>query len=223
MPENRRLLQELPDLQERDRQLVAYEIHDGFVQQATAALLHLRAFREMHNRDAEEAWTTFDAAVRSLKESIDEARRLMAGLRPPVLDRAGVVAAIDHLSREVDGGDGPQIEFSHAVEFDRLSPLLETTIFRIAQESLTNARRHSQSEKVRVSLVQQGDRVRLEVQDWGVGFDPERVDKSRFGLQGIRERAAMVGGTVTIETSPGSGTRVVAELPLEEVGVKGEG
>lgn len=223
MQENRRLIQELLDLQERDRQLVAYEIHDGFVQQATAALMHLRAFREMHGRDAEEAWETFDAAVRSVKESIDEARRLMAGLRPPVLDEAGVVAAIDYLSRDVHGGGTPQIEFSHAVQFDRLSPLVETTIFRIAQESLTNARRHSRSEKVRISLVQQGDRVRLEVQDWGVGFDPERVDNSRLGLQGIRERARMLGGLATIETSPDNGTRVVAELPLEQAEERGEG
>ena len=114
----------------------------------------------------------------------------MAGLRPPALDEAGVVAAIADLARDADQREKPKIEFSHSVEFDRLSPVLETTIFRIVQES-------------------------LQVQDWGAGFDPEKVDRSRFGLRGIRERARLLGGRAAIETSPGQGTRVVVELPLE--------
>jgi len=209
-----RLLRRLLDIQERDRQLVAYDIHDGFVQKATAASLHLQAFRELYGENPAEAWRNFDAAVRALGEGIHEARRLIAGLRPPILEKAGVVAAIDSLSHEVNERGAPKIEFSHAVRFDRLAPLLETTVFRIVQESLNNACRHSQSEKVRISLVQVGDRVRLEVQDWGIGFDPETVDKSRFGLEGIQERARLVGGHASIESSPGEGTRVVVELPV---------
>lgn len=214
MPNEQRLLSQLLGLYERERQLVAYEIHDGFVQKATAALLHLQAFRELHVRNAEEAWRSFEAAERALSQGVDEARRLMAGLRPPALEEAGVVAAIDYLSRESGGREGPKMEFFHAVRFDRLPPLLETTLFRIAQESLANACRHSRSEKVRISLVEVGESVRLEVQDWGIGFNPETVDETRFGLRGIRERARMLGGRVAIETSPCKGTRVTVELPL---------
>jgi signal transduction histidine kinase len=195
--------------------LVAFEIHDGFVQQATAALMHLRAFRELHDRQTEQARKELDLAVASLEEGIAEARRLMTGLRPPVLEEAGVVAAIDDLAREADRREEARIDFSHAVRLDRLSPVLETAIFRIAQEGLNNACRHSRSEKVEISLVQDGDRVHLQVRDWGVGFDPEKVDPSRFGLRGIRERARLLGGQAVIETSPGQGTRVAVEFPVE--------
>jgi two-component system sensor histidine kinase UhpB len=209
-----RLLRRLLDLQERERQWIAFEIHDGFVQQATAALMHLQGFRDLLQRDPEQAWKTIDAAVRSLSEAIAEARRLMAGLRPAVLEESGLVAAIDALARE-SGQGGPQIEFSHAVQFDRLAVPVETALFRIVQESLTNACRHSRSDRVRIQLDQVGDRVHLKIEDWGIGFDPENVDESRLGLRGIRERARGLGGRATIDSSPGEGTRVIVELPVD--------
>ena len=82
------------------------------------------------------------------------------------------------------------------------------------QECLTNACRYSRSPKVRVELAQVGGRLRIEVQDWGVGFDPEQVRNDHFGLQGIRERARLLGGASTIEAAPQQGTHVVVELPL---------
>ena len=208
-------LREWLELSERERQLVAYEIHDGFVQQATGALMHLQAFRELRDRAPEQASKALDLAMASLEEGIREARRLMAGLRPPVLEEAGLVAALDDLARDANRREQAEIEFSHSVQFDRLSPVLETAIFRIAQESLTNACRHSGSEKVQISLAQDGDRVHLEIRDWGIGFAPEKVDQSRFGLRGIRERASLLGGRAAIETSPGQGTRVAVEVPVQ--------
>ena len=141
----------------------------------------------------------------------------MAGLRPPALEEAGVVAAIDYLSRESGGREGPKMEFFHAVRFDRLPPLLETTLFRIAQESLANACRHSRSEKVRISLVEVGESVRLEVQDWGIGFTPDEVEDERFGLAGIRERARLLGGNTTIEGHFHPGTNPFACLSPEQM------
>ena len=216
--EQQRPVRQWLQLSEQERQLVAYEIHDGFVQQATAALMQLQAYRELHDRQPEQAGRAFDLAMASLEQSIGEARRLMAGLRPPVLEEAGVVAAIDDLVRAAKQRETAEIDFSHAVRFDRLSPILETAIFRIAQEGLTNACRHSQSERVQISLAQDGDRVHLQVRDWGVGFDPQNVDPSRFGLRGIRERARLLGGQAVIESAPGQGTRVAVELPLEPRG-----
>jgi signal transduction histidine kinase len=110
----------------------------------------------------------------------------------------------------------PVVEWSHEVQFRRLAPPLETALFRIIQEGLNNACRHSRSERVQVRLFQQGDRLRLEVIDWGKGFEPERVDENRFGLAGIRERATLFGGELTIETGPGKGTRITVELPVVE-------
>ena len=143
-----------------------------------------------------------------------ETRRLIAGVRPPVLDEAGVVEAIGHLVNELRRQKGPQIEFLNIVHFDRLVPVLENTIYRICQEALTNACQHSKSDRVRVTLLQRKDQIRIEVQDWGVGFDTKNTPKNRYGLEGIRQRAKLLGGKCSVRSKPGQGTRVVVELPV---------
>jgi signal transduction histidine kinase len=108
------------------------------------------------------------------------------------------------------------IEWSHRGNFDGLAPPLETTLFRIVQEGLANAPRHSGSRKVRIALVQNGRRIRAVITDWGCGFDPQKVARNRFGVRGICERAKVFGGRATIESVPGRGTRVVIEMPFVE-------
>jgi signal transduction histidine kinase len=93
---------------------------------------------------------------------------------------------------------------------------LENAAYRIVQESLANACRHSKSNRVRVSLLQRGDRVRIEIRDWGAGFDPQTVQANRFGLEGIRQRARLLGGKCSIRSAPGKGTRITVELPVVE-------
>ncbi len=147
---------------------------------------------------------------------MDEARRLIGGLRPPILDESGIVAAIEYLCSERRQSGQSQIEFVVRVQFHRLAAPLEVALFRIVQECLTNACRHSQSPKIRVELSQLENRVRLTVQDWGVGFDPQEVKGERFGLRGIRERVRLLGGAADINSSPGKGTIITVELPLLE-------
>lgn len=103
------------------------------------------------------------------------------------------------------------------MRFHRLAPPLETTVFRIVQESLGNAYRHSRGDKIRVGVTEVGKRVRIEVEDAGVGFDLGKVDPARFGLPGIRERTRLFGGSATIESVPGHGTRIAVDLPIVEV------
>ena len=143
-----------------------------------------------------------------------EARRLISGVRPPILDEQGVVAAVDHLVNEERRKNGPRIEYLSKVEFNRLAPIMENAVYRIAQEALANACRHSRSKKIKVVLVQHGDQLRIEVQDQGVGFKLEDVEERQFGLSGIRERARLLGGQTTIESEPGKGTRIAVELPI---------
>jgi len=207
-------LQHMLDLLERDRKLVAYEIHDGFVQLVVGAQMLLQAYRQQQAVDPEEANETFDAGLQLLAEGIVEARHLIGGLRPPFLDEAGVVAAVEYLVGEASRRGGPRIEFVHDLQTERLDPRLEVAIFRILQESLNNALAHSRSDRVRLALVQAGNSLRIEVEDWGVGFDPAQVKPDRFGLEGIRERARLFGGQLVLDTAPGKGTRIVVELPL---------
>lgn len=208
------LLRQMVTTQDRDRKLLACEIHDGLAQQLAAAQMFLTSFRELLPAEPEKAWKAFEGGLESLSQGLAEARHLISGLMPPALEQLGVVAALEQLVREVEASDGPHVEFISQVQFDRLVSPLENALFRIVQECLTNARRHSQSSKVLVRLTQRGDRVRLEVRDWGVGFAPAQVPKDRFGLQGIRHRARLWGGRVHIRSVPGRGTRVLVELPL---------
>jgi signal transduction histidine kinase len=209
-----RLLRRMLELQERERRLVAYEIHDGFAQQLTGALYRLQAFRETLARDSAKAWQDFDSAARMLARAIDETRRLISGLRPPILDELGVVEAVEYLvcERRLEGG--PEIEFEHDLACPRLAPPLQNTVFRIVQESLSNACRHSRSRRIHVALRESDGRIHISVRDWGVGFNPDDVQRQRFGLQGIRERVRLFDGRVVIESAPNEGTHVSVELPL---------
>ena len=210
------LLRKSLELHERERQLVAYEIHDGFAQHLTGALLQLQVVEQLSENNPLEARRALGIGMQSLQESIREARRLMNGLRPPILDESGIVAAIHYLICESQQRGKPGVEFGQNVESRRYAPPLETAIFRIVQESLTNAQRYSESDTLRIDLVRSSDRLRLEVEDWGVGFDPDGVGESCFGLEGIRERARLLGGKAVIESASGKGTRITVDLPLVE-------
>jgi PAS domain S-box-containing protein len=210
------LLRQVLELHERERRLMAYEIHDGFAQQLAGAMFRLQGFREMHILNPEKSWEDLEVATTLLGRAIVETRRLISGLRPPILDESGVIDAIEYLVCERERQDGPRIEFTHNVAFHRLAPPLESALFRITQESLQNAFRHSRSEKVRIELTQIDGRIRLDVRDWGVGFSPEYVEEQRFGLQGMRERVRLLDGSVTIDSAPGKGTHIAVELPLVE-------
>lgn len=209
-----RLLHDMLDLHERDRKLVAYEIHDGLAQQLTAALYRLQSVDMLRDRDPIEGRETFDEGLRLLRQAMVETRRLISGLRPPVLDELGVVAALDCLIGEKQQNGCPAIEFVHDPELERLAPPLESSVFRIIQECLTNACRYSQSKKIRVELRQSEGRVRIEVQDWGVGFDPAQIESGHYGLRGIHERARLLGGNVTVNAAPQQGTHITVDLPL---------
>ena len=220
LAKERRLLKEMLELQELERKLVSYEIHDGLAQQLAGAQMRLQAFSQPRNQMPEAARKAFDGGLQLLAEAMNETRRLISGLRPPILDESGVVTAVDYLVQELNGREELEIEFHHDVQFDRLAAPLEAAIFRIVQESLSNACRHSQSEKVRVELTGKNSLARIEVRDWGVGFDPDNVDRNRYGLQGLRERARLFKGRTTIDSAPGKGTRIVAELPIPTEGEK---
>jgi len=208
-----RLLRELIDLQERERKLIAYDIHDGLAQQLTGALMRLQAFGPPEAGDLDRIQSTCNELKEALGACLGEARRLISGLRPPILDELGIVAAVDYLIDEHRQQGGPDIELVADVRTDRFPPPLESAIFRIIQESLTNAVRYSQSEKVRVELRETDLLLHIEIQDWGIGFDPTGATANRFGLQGIRERVKLFSGTVVIDSAPGKGTRITVDLP----------
>jgi signal transduction histidine kinase len=208
-------LKHLLQSSDHERQLIAYEIHDGLAQQLTAAIMYFQNSSRLQGQDDERAAVAYDTGVTILRQSLAEARRLISGVRPPILDEFGIVAAINHLIHDCQAKhDAPEIAFYSEVDFDRLTPILENAIYRMVQEGLTNALAHSKSARVQVDLVQEDEQVRLRIQDWGVGFRTEEVMESCFGLEGIRERARLLQGIATITSAAGEGTSITVDLPI---------
>gem|GEM_PF-688488 len=211
--QDQQFLRNMLKAHERDRKLMAYEIHDGVVQDITAGLWHLEALVSSLAGLDPDVKLKFDVVLNLLRRSIGEARRVLSGLRPPILDEAGIVMALQYLVAEQAVPGELEIHFAHDVHFARLDPLLEGTIFRIVQESLTNIKRHSGAHVAEVRFTQQGDRLQLLIRDFGRGFVMSNVPADRFGLEGIRKRAALFGGHSQFESTPGRGTRITVDLP----------
>ncbi len=209
-----RTLRHLLQSSDHERQLIAYEIHDGLAQYLTGALMQFDAYRHLQSTTPKEAAKAFEAGTTMLRQGHFEARRLISGVRPPILDESGILAAIAHLVAEQRRQPGPKIEFHSEVSFERLLPTLENAIYRIVQEGLTNAYKHSKSDRVRVELVEHDDHLCIRIQDWGIGFDPAAVEDKGYGLEGIRERARLLGGSTVVESAPQHGACITVDLPL---------
>ncbi len=204
----RRALEQL----EEDRKLVSYEIHDSLIPYITGALMHLEAWAARRQLD-EPSQKQLQEVFQLMRTAVVEARQLISGLRPPVLDDQGIVAAIGYLIHE-HPTLAAQARFEHRLQVDRLPPAMETAIFRIVQEALNNVAKHSGSKRVLVQLLQQGEELLVQVQDWGRGFDPARGGSGGHGLRSMRERAELLGGKLEIVSRPGQGTLLRVRLPL---------
>ncbi len=209
-------LRKLLEMNEFDQRLVAYEIHDGFVQPATAALMNLQAGLSTYKNDPDKALENVVRGLQLLQESISQVRSLISGLRPIVLEDQGLVAAVEYLIHDAESRTEIPIIWSHQVQFVRLAPALELSLFRIIQEALRNALRHSHADRVDVALTDSGSRIYARIQDWGGGFDTSVQKADHFGLEGMQERARLFGGVIRIQSTPGQGTSVTAEFPLIE-------
>ena len=196
--------------QDQQRQLVTYEIHDGLVQYATVALMQLESIRD----DVTSAMlaTQLDNVLSVLRKTVNEGRRIINGLHTPVLDDCGVVAAVQQLIEEEERAH-VQVEFVADDNLGRMAPNIEAAVYHVTQEALTNVYKHSRSQKVRVELARRGDRVHLEVRDWGVGFDLPERPRGVHGLRSMNERRRIAGGCCTIASATGSGTQIILDLP----------
>jgi len=206
-----RVLRTLLTLQDKERQLVSYEIHDGFIQDVIGAHMLLQTVN-VHDSP------TLQEVRRLLVKAIREGRRMIGELRPMIIDEMGIVQAVQFLINEQNAASDTdrEVEFICRGDFQHTLPTLEGVIFRVVQEAITNVRRHSSAKSAMVRLTAvPPDHVVIEINDNGVGFDTSQVvPDDHFGLEGIRERARLFGGTTKIESAPNEGTRVTVKLPL---------
>ncbi|GEM89813.1 sensor histidine kinase [Oceanithermus desulfurans] len=203
--ERRRLLQALLRAQEEERGRIAKDLHDQVGQSLTALRLGLEAL--------EPAPPTLHALKRLVETTLSDVRRIGRELRPAALDELGLEAALRRMVQEMAGF--AEIESDVFVHCSRpLPPELETVLYRVAQEALTNVVRHARAKHVSVLLKEHNRHVQLVVEDDGTGFDPRRVSESSSGLIGMRERVELVGGELVVESNAGEGTSIYARVPL---------
>jgi len=204
--------------QERERQRVARELHDQTGQALTHEIISLDLLLERTSEP--KSREQLEAVKRTLEETLEEVHRMSQDLRPSVLDDLGLVPALRTLARQRSGS-----KVSVHVEGlrDRLPAPIETALYRIAQEALTNANKYARASHIDIDVQSlDGSGVRLRVRDDGVGFDPDSIPepegpgRAGLGLFGMRERATLLRGTLEVHSAPSRGTEIIAQLPLED-------
>jgi len=209
----RALSQRLVDVQEAERRFVARELHDEIGQMVTG----LKLLLETSLRPATAAEQQgLDEALQLINDLMDRVRRLSVDLRPQMLDDLGLLTALEWHFQRYRKQTGIQVHFKHTPLPGRLSSQLETAIFRIAQEALTNVARHAAVKEVQVRLWKNDERVGIQIEDSGVGFhwSGNSLERVSTGISGMKERAELLGGEFTLDAAPGQGTWVTVELPV---------
>ena len=199
--------------QELERRRLARELHDETGQALTSILLGLKALEERPEDPASRA------ATQELRElvvsTLQDVRRLAVELRPSALDDFGLVAALERLAASFAEQTGISVDFQTALADERLPEEVETALYRIVQESLTNVVKHAQARRVSILLARKDGAVKAVVEDDGQGFDPAEQTDGGYGLMGMRERLALLGGRLEVESGRDGGTTIAAEVPVQ--------
>jgi signal transduction histidine kinase len=216
--QTRILSHRLLEIQEAERRYIALELHDEIGQALTGLKIGLK--RTESARTLESALTLLQENTPTVEELINKVRNLSIELRPPILDDIGLSAALDWYVNRLSDKAGLKAVFHTDFTDERLSPILELTCFRITQEALTNAVRHSDAKNVYVDLEKINGDLHLTIRDDGKGFktDQSRVKALKgqsFGLLGMQERATLAGGRLELTSEPGKGTVIHAYFALE--------
>ena len=205
--------------QEADRARVSRDLHDDIGQALTSVLLGLRLIEEPLQLAAGETYDV-GARVDELRELVADAlrrtRHLAFELRPTVLDDLGLAPALARLATEVSERSGVIVDaiVDTVPALQDVPPVIVTTVYRVVQEALTNVVRHAHAKTASVVVTSAENRLRALIEDDGIGFDPTQSPHGHLGLNGMRERAELVGGTVQFVAAPGKGTTIVLEVPL---------
>jgi signal transduction histidine kinase len=203
-------VEQLAVSQERNR--LARDLHDTLSHSLSALAVQLEALRALLAHDPAAAQDAVGEISALARHGLDESRQAIRSLRTGPVEAVGLSGALRESLRGLQERIGIQVDYSVAGQARDLTADEVSTLFRIAEEALTNVERHAGAQHVRVRLEYAADRTELTITDDGRGFDPENVDPAHFGLAGMRERAAMIGATLTARSAPGGGTEIWCSL-----------
>ncbi len=213
----RTLSERLVAVQETERAHLARELHDEVGQMLTSLSLALTVNERMSPELLRERVLQVQRQVNQLTAQV---RTLSLNLRPPMLDDLGLLPALVWFTRRYSDQTGIQVQLQHAGLDNTISTAMAATVYRVVQEALTNIARHAAIKRALVQVWSTGEVLNLQVVDHGQGFDVSAAlnDQRSSGLIGMQERVRLAGGTLSVESAPGEGTRVMVELPLPNVG-----
>lgn len=221
--ENQRgeLFRRIVAAQESERQRIARDLHDETGQALTAIGMGLRGLSSKCKPDDKDSFGTLHKLETLTTDSLKELQRLISDLRPSHLDDLGLSAALRWYTKRIQEDTSIKVRVDILGEEQELDDAAWITIFRIIQECLNNIIKHAQADHVNIHLGYEPKKVRINVRDNGVGFDLDivKMERSRrpsLGLAGMEERAALLGGTVSISSRPGYGTEVEAVIPYRK-------
>jgi signal transduction histidine kinase len=208
----RETVQRIVEAQELERRRLSHELHDETGQALTSILLGLKTLEEAKGQDE------LSAAVGQLRQlvvaTLRDVRRLAVELRPKALDDFGLAPALERLTETFVEQTGIAVELESRLPGTRLPSEVETVLYRVVQEALTNVVKHARAERVSILLRERDGGVAAVIEDDGRGFSPEAETGEGLGLVGMRERVALVDGRLDVESAAGTGTTIVVEVPL---------
>lgn len=215
--ELRHLSHQLMSSQEEERKRISRELHDVVAQALTGIKVRLAALKTESAANSRDLVKRISTAQKLMEDSVAIVQEFARNLRPAALDDLGLISALRSYLRGVTERTGLRFSLSASAQMEKLESDKRTALFRIVQEAVTNIIRHANASDVKVSIRKQRGAVSMTIQDNGKGFEVEKIGASdvakRLGLLGMRERVELVGGSLSVESTPGQGTTVRADVP----------
>ena len=204
------------EIQERERERIILEVHDGIAQTLASAFQHLQTVDNIGGLREEHSRQFFVRAMGLIRQAIQETRAVINSITPATLDMLGLVPTLRQELKQFEKEAGCRVKFQSAT-WPNLPRYMEFAIYRVIREAITNVRKHAKSPKLEVELRQEPERLVIRVKDWGIGFIPDKEELSSsnrsMGLLSMRRRVEFLGGTFNINSSLGKGTEIIADIP----------
>lgn len=213
-------MQQILGAYEEERRRVAYDIHDGPAQRLVGAYMYLESFSAgRQHREDDEREGYLERAGFHLDAALRETRRIMADLRPAMLDDLGLAEALRMTLAEMADQTPVELDYTANGDGPRLDPPIEIALFHIAQEAVGNALKHAETPRIAVTVEIGETSASIHIRDWGKGFDVARAAGAlpgglRLGLAGMRERTELLGGSLSVESAAGEGTTIKVSVPV---------